>query len=205
MPRILLIATAVLLAGVLSTPAWATPPVLFDGFGFGNFEESGSIAAELRRIEADAERERLVQMPEVAVAMQGPAGRNAPPVPLSAELRSHVARFDVAAGLVADSAMVADGPARWTGRIGLASDRDDGGESVELRTIIGNNAEWGLVGVELGPRVERRLRKGATFFIDGKAEARAMRSAETGWWSLPGTSTDGSSMVGVMARTGLVH
>jgi hypothetical protein len=59
--------------------------------------------------------------------------------------------------------------------------------------------------VEVGPRVERRLRAGATFFIDGKAEAQAMRSVETGWWSLPGNSTDGSSMVGVMARTGLVR
>ena len=205
MLSIRLISLTVLLALVLSAAAWAEQPVLFDGFGLDNFEGSGSIAAELRRLEAEAEREQLVGMPEVAVAMPGPVGRNAPPVPLSAELRSHVARFDVAAGLVADSEMVADGPARWTGRIGLASEHAAGGESVELRTIIGNNAEWGLVGVELGPRVERRLRKGATFFIDGKAEARAMRSAETGWWSLPGTSTDGSSMVGVMARTGLVH
>jgi hypothetical protein len=57
----------------------------------------------------------------------------------------------------------------------------------------------------VGPRVERRLRRGATFFIDGKAEAQAMRSAETGWWSMPGTSTGGASMMGVMARTGVVR
>lgn len=205
MPRTNLMSAAVLMAVVLSATGRAAPPVLFEGFGFGSFEESGSIAAELRRIEAEAERERLVRMPEVAVARQGSVGRDVPPVPLSAELRSTVAQFDVAAGMVADSEIVVAGPARWTGRIGLASDRAEGGESVELRTVIGNNAEWGLVGLELGPRMERRLRKGATFFIDGKAEARAMRSAETGWWSLPGTSTDGSSMVGVMARTGLVH
>jgi hypothetical protein len=91
------------------------------------------------------------------------------------------------------------------GRVGLSNDHVAGRESVEVRTTVGNNAEWGLLGVELGPRVERRLRMGATFFIDGKAEAQAMRSVETGWWSLPGTSTDGSSMVGVMARTGLVR
>ncbi len=203
MPRAWLTLPTVLVAFTLAACACGAPPVTFEGFGLGNFEESGSIAAELRRIEA--EREPLARVPEVAVAAHGSGGRDAPPGPLSAELRSHVALFDVAAGMVADSAMLAEGPARWTGRIGLSNDRAEGVESVELRTVIGNNSEWGLVGVELGPRVERRLRKGATFFIDGKAEAQAMRSAETGWWSLPGTSTDGSSMVGVMARTGLVH
>ena len=183
----------------------AAPPVAFEGLGLGNFEGGGSVAAELERIDADAEREQLGRMADIAVAVQGPSGRDASPTPLSAELRSRIHRFDVAAGLIADPQLVQDGPARWMGRVGLSSDRADGRESVELRTMVGNNAEWGLVGVEVGPRVERRLRKGATFFIDGKAEAQAMRSTETGWWSLPGTATDGSGMVGVMARTGVVR
>lgn len=197
--RVALFAAAVLAA------AWcgAAPPVEFDGLGLGNFEGTGSIAAEIERIEAATERERLRRMPELAVAMQGPGGRDAPPVPLAAELRSRIDRFDVSAGLLADSQVVAEGPARWTGRVGMSNERDDGRESLELRTIVGNNAEWGLVGVEVGPRVERRVGKGITVFLDGKAEAQAMRSAETGWWSLPGTATDGSSMVGVTARTGL--
>ena len=44
-----------------------------------------------------------------------------------------------------------------------------------------------------------------TFFIDGKAEAQAARSVDDGWWSMPGAATDGSSMVGIGARTGLVR
>ncbi len=179
--------------------------VEFDGFGLENFEGTGSIAAELQRITAARERESLGRMPELAVAMQGPVGRDAPPVPMAAELRSRIDRFDVSAGMLADATMVAEGPARWMGRVGVSNDRGDGRESLELRTIVGNNAEWGLVGVEVGPRVERRLGKGVTVFIDGKAEARAMRSADTGWWSMPGTATDGSSMVGIGARTGLVR
>ena len=126
-------------------------------------------------------------------------------MPLNAELRSRIASFDVAAGLVADSKVAAYGPARWTGRVGVASVHAEGRESLELRTIVGNNSEWGLLGVELGPRLERRMRHGATFFIDGQAEAQAMRSTTTGWWSLPGTPGDRSSAVGVMARTGLVR
>lgn len=183
----------------------AAPPVEFEGFGLDNFEGSGSIAAELHRLEAAADRERLRSMPALAVAMQGPVGRDVPPVPLAAEVRSRIDRFDVGAGMLADSSVVAEGPARWMGRVGVSNDRGDGRESLELRTIVGNNAEWGLVGVELGPRIERRLGKGITVFVDGKAEAQAMRSAETGWWSMPGTATDGSSMVGVTARTGLTR
>jgi hypothetical protein len=179
--------------------------VEFDGFGLGNFEGTGSIAEELERIEAARERENFGRMPELAVAMQGSVGRDAPPAPMTAELRSRIARFDVSAGMLADSNMVAEGPARWMGRVGVSNDRGDGRESLELRTMVGNNAEWGLVGVELGPRIERRVGKGVTVFLDGKAEAQAMRSAETGWWSMPGTSTDGSSMVGVAARTGLTR
>ena len=137
--------------------------------------------------------------------MQVSVGRDAPPVPMAAELRSRIDRFDVSAGMVADSNIVTEGPARWMGRVGVSSDRSDGRESLEFRTMVGNNAEWGLVGVEVGPRIERRFGKGVTVFLDGKAEAQAMRSADTGWWSLPGTSTDGSSMVGVAARTGLTR
>jgi hypothetical protein len=61
-----------------------------------------------------------------------------------------------------------------------------------------------MLGIEVGPRIERRLGRGMLFFIDGKAEARALRSPETGWWALPGTST-ADGMVGVTARTGLVR
>jgi hypothetical protein len=186
-------------------PAAEPGPVVFEGFGLADFTAGGSIAAELDRLEAASERESLGRIPALTVAMQGAVGRDAPPTPLTAELRSRIDRFDVAAGLVADSTVVAEGPARWMGRVGLSNDHVAGRESVEVRTMVGNNAEWGLLGVEVGPRVERRLRAGATFFIDGKAEAQAMRSVETGWWSLPGNSTDGSSMVGVMARTGLVR
>jgi len=190
---------------VLPAAAPAAGPIVFDGFGLVDFEGNGSIAAELERLEESVEQEQLRRIPALAVAMQGAVGCDTPPSPMTAELRSRIDRFDVAAGLVADPDVVVQGPARWMGRVGLSNDHVAGRESVEVRTTVGNNAEWGLLGVELGPRVERRLRMGATFFIDGKAEAQAMRSVETGWWSLPGTSTDGSSMVGVMARTGLVR
>jgi hypothetical protein len=204
---IAVIAVAIVTMALLPRPLTAAdaPPLVFNGLGLEGFSGTGSIAAELSRLDREAERERMGQMPALAVAAPPVAGRDAPPVPLNAELRSRFASFDVAAGLVADSKVVRDGPARWTGRVGIASTHEAGLEAVELRTIVGNNAEWGLLGVELGPRLERRMRHGATFFIDGKAEAQAMRSSTGGWWAAPGTSGDRSSAVGVMARTGLVR
>lgn len=196
--------TAVLLAAAVAVGGGAVPAVEFDGFGLGDLAAGGSIAADLDRLEAQAERERLAGLPAVSVATPGAANAGAAPVPLTAELRSRIDRFDVAAGLVADTQMVEEGPARWMGRVGVSSDRGDARESLEVKTTVGNNAEWGLVGVEVGPRLERRLRKGVTVFLDGKAEARAMRSPETGMWTLPGAAADGAT-IGVAASTGLAR
>jgi hypothetical protein len=57
--------------------------------------------------------------------------------------------------------------------------------------------------VEVGPRIERRLRRGAVLFLDGTAEARTQRSLETGSWLVPGSAAEGT--VGVAARTGLTR
>ncbi|MFM9010281.1 MAG: hypothetical protein ACKON8_05255 [Planctomycetota bacterium] len=193
-----------LLIAAAAVAGGAAPAVEFDGFGLGDLAGGGTIAADLDRIAALAESERLAGVPALAVAMPGPVDPAAAPVPLAAEVRSRSDRVDVAAGLVADTQVVQEGPARWMGRVGVSNDRGVGRESLELRTTVGNNAEWGLVGVEVGPRVERRLRKGVTGFLDGKADARAMRSPETGTWALPGTATDGAA-IGVAASAGLAR
>jgi hypothetical protein len=71
--------------------------------------------------------------------------------------------------------------------------------------MLAPGPESSLIGVAVGPRVERRFGKGMTFFIDGQAEAQAVRGADAGWWSLPGSSTADLTMLGVTARTGLVR
>jgi hypothetical protein len=196
------------LAGVLaSAPARALdpPPVLFEGLGLGSFEGAGSVAAALRRVGTAPIDPIQPPVEFKGISVKGPSGRDALPGPLAAELRSRIDRFDVAAGMLADPASITEGPARWTGRIGLAHDRDTGRESLEVRTTLAPGPESSLVGVAFGPRVERRIGKGMTFFIDGQAEAQAVRGADAGWWALPGTSTADLTMLGVTARTGLVR
>jgi hypothetical protein len=201
--RALLALTLLALAGPAA--AIEPPPVVFEGLALAGFQGSGSVAAALRQVGTAPTDPAKPPLEFKGIAVRGPTGANARPGPLAAELCSRIDRFDVAAGLLADPALIDEGPSRWTGRIGLANDRDDGRESLELRTVLAPGQERSLIGLTVGPRVERRLAKGVTFFLDGQAEAQAMRPADSGWWTLPGTSTADLTMLGVTARTGLVR
>lgn len=198
-------APAVVCAGDAIAPV-APPPVVFEGFGLDSFSGAGSVAAALREADTGQPQDEWRDgIPPLDLAVRGPSGKgDAMALPLAAEVRSRIDAFDVAAGLQADALAVQEGRADWTGRIGMKAEHDSGSEGIELRTLIGRRAETGMLGIEVGPRIERRLGRGMLFFIDGKAEARALRSQDTGWWALPGTST-ADGMVGVTARTGLVR
>lgn len=168
----------------------------------------GSISAALRRFEEERAREEagLLRLPGLTVrdvTVQGPGG-GAEPGPLSAELRSRSRNVDIAAGFRAEQRSTALEATEWSGRVGVANEHAAGREVFELRTsLVGNEADRKL-GVELGPRLERRLGRGTTFFIDGRAAAEAQRP-EQGWRSLPGAAGDGSTTVGVTARTGIAR
>lgn len=200
---------ALLSAGLLAMGQQAAaidpPPVVFEGLGLASFQGAGSVAVALRQVGTTAVDPARPPLEFKGIDVRGPTGPHATPGPLAAELRSRIDRFDVAAGLLADPAAIDHGPSRWTGRIGLANDRDGGRDSLELRTMLAPGQEQSLIGVAVGPRVERRLGRGITFFLDGQAEAQALRSAESGWWTLPGTSTADLTMLGVTARTGLLR
>jgi hypothetical protein len=177
------------------------PAAVFEGFGLEGFTGARSVAAALRRSGATRQNDDI----KVGVNVRGPSARGAVNGPMAAEVCSRIQRVDLAAGLRANPARIAEGPACWEGRIGVANERDDGREALELRTTLGHWQRDGSLGVEVGPRIERQIRKGTTFFVDGKAEARALRAQDSGWWALPGTSADASGMLGFTARTGIVR
>jgi hypothetical protein len=175
----------------------AMPPIVFEGFGLDEFRGDGSIAGALRQA-MPAEESPAIPLDIVVRGPTGPAGTVEP---LATEVRSRISALDISAGVVATPDVIHAGLTTWTGGMRLASDHDDGRELLELRTSLTQSEQAGVFGIELGPRIERRLRRGAVVFIDGKAEARASKSAETGVWSLPGGAAD--TMVGVTARTGM--
>ena len=177
------------------------PSVVFEGFELSEFRGAGSVASALRRSGTKATTESDTPIEFKGIDVQGPRGRDAAPGPLAAELRSRIDRIDVAA----DPERSQEGPSCWTGRIGLSNDRETGSESFEVRTMLAPSDEASIVGVTVGPRLERRLRKGATIFIDGQAEAQALRTADTGWWSVPGVADGSLTMLGLTARTGIMR
>jgi hypothetical protein len=207
MSRILrvVVGMAVLAAAAMAEESQpSAPPPAFAGLGLGDFEGEASIAAALRRAGGGMATE---ESPEPGLEfrglwVQGPS-RGDMLSPIAAEVRSRIDRFDIAAGVVAAPDGIAAGPSQWIGRIGLAQERPEGSERIELRTTLGSREAGGLLGLEIGPRLERRLRRGASFFIDGKAEAQAARDLEGGSWLMPGLAGEG--MVGVAARAGLVR
>jgi hypothetical protein len=183
-------------------------PIVFDGFGLDDFRGSGSLAAALRGIEAEADAAEGPLGVPWDVLVRGPSGRSSGIDPLAAELRSRVEGIDFTAGLQADSATIREGPARWVGAVGISSDQEEGRRLLELKTSLGRGHQVGILGVEVGPRIERRLRGGTVFFLDGKARAQALRSVETGAWMMPGITEQGQAgggMLGVAASTGLVR
>jgi len=171
-------------------------------------EVETSIAEALRQLEAERARDEagLLRLPGITVrelAVQGPVGSGAPG-PLAAEVRTKAQAFDLAAGVRAEPGPRAVEPTEWSGRVGVANDHPRGREAFEMRTTIGGREPGRVFGVALGPRFERRLRRGATFFFDGRAAAETQRP-EQGWRSLPAAAGDGSTTVGVTARAGIAR
>jgi len=204
---------SVLLAGPAAawddaTPAAAPfalpPPVVFEGLGLGDFVGTDSVASALSHA-GGRSHEQPAMVEFKGIEVRGPSGPNATPAPMAAEVQSRIDWIDVAAGVAADPERLRDGPSLWTGRIGLSHDRDSGSESLEVRTMLLPRETASMIGVAVGPKIERKLRRGLTVFIDGQAEAQAYRSADAGWLSLPGVADGSLATVGVSARTGIVR
>jgi len=181
---------------------------VFDGLGLEAFDGVGSVASALRGIAAESQPAELPLGVPVDVVVKGPSGRGNGSDPLAAELKSRIEGINLAAGMQADQTAIQQGPAKWVGSVGVATDHESGREVLELKTSLGRSQQAGILGVELGPRIERRLRGGVLVFLDGKAQAQACRSPDTGTWMLPTLAeqgTGGAGMAGVAASTGLVR
>lgn len=207
------------LAAGITTAAWtvagiagdlqgaALPPsaVVFDGLGLEGFKGAGSLAAALRDVGPGGLHPDLPFGVPVDVVVKGPSGRDRVADPLAAEMKGRFEGLDLVAGLQADATMVEEGPNKWMGGVRMSHAHAGGREALELKTSVGRQQQAGVLGVEVGPRIERRLRGGLTLFLDGKAQAQARRSADTGTWMMPGLAGEGGGAVGVAASTGLTR
>jgi hypothetical protein len=169
-----------------------------------DFEGVASLAAALRASDLEVEEEAAA----LGVIVKGPTAPDQVRQPLTAEVRHRINLIEgveVMAGMQADRTMISDGPAKLVGGVGMAAEHARGREALEVRTLVGQNEQWGRIGLEVGPRIERRLPGGITLFLDGKAEATSTPWQPIGGQSLPGQATDGLGLIGVTGRTGLLR
>jgi hypothetical protein len=173
-----------------------------------DFDGVSSLAAALRASDLEVEDEAAA----LGVVVKGPTAPDQVRQPLTAEVRHRINLIDgliegveVMAGMQADRTMISDGPAKLVGGVGMAAEHARGREALEVRTLVGQNEQWGRIGLEVGPRIERRLPGGITLFLDGKAEATSTPWQPIGGQSLPGLATDGLGLIGVTGRTGLLR
>ena len=191
--------TIVLVGLLLFVPAAAEEP----DFQLHDFDGIASLAASLRKsdFEVNDEAERL------GLVVKGPTSPEQAQQPVLAQIKGRIEGIDVTAGMQADRSMIREGPAQWVGGLGMATEHDLGRHAPEVRTSLGQNDQWGVIGLEVGPRLERRLPGGMLFVVDGKAEARTL-PAEPGFGgqSLPGQANDsGLGLIGLTGRTGLMR
>ena len=192
---------AIVLVGLLALAALAPAEEL--DFRLHDFDGVASLAASLRKsdFEVNDEVERL------GLVVKGPTAPEQAQQPVLAQIKSRIEGIDITAGMQADRSMIREGPAQWVGGLGMAAEHDLGRHSLEVRTSVGQNDQWGVIGLEVGPRLERRLPGGILFIIDGKAEARTLPADPAlGSQLLPGQANDsGLGMIGLTGRTGLMR
>lgn len=192
-------ALTLIFAAAVSTLA-ADEPVA--DFSLHEFDGVASLASALRRSDVDVQEDAA----DLGLVVKGPTAPDQAQQPVTAEVRRRIEGIDLMAGMQADRRMIREGPARLVGGLALAAEHEAGSDAVELRTFLGQNDQWGTIGVEFGPRIERRLPRGMRFIIDGKAEARSLPSdPRYGGQSLPGQPTDSLGLIGLTGRTGLVR
>lgn len=173
-----------------------------DEFELHDFDGVSSLAAALRKTDLEVGQDAA----DLGLVVKGPTAPDQAQQPVLAELRSRIEGIDLTAGMQADRSMIREGPAKWVGGVGMAAEHESGRNALELRTSLGQNEQWGVVGLEVGPRIERRLPGGILFILDGKAEARSLPQAQQfGGQSLPGQVNDGIGLIGLTGRTGLVR
>jgi len=181
--------------------AEARSQCVFEGLDLGDFAEAFSLASSLHPRDLEA----IPNPRPPGLVVKGPMLPEQSQQLLSAEVCNRIDGIDLSAGMQADPTSIRDGPAKWVGGLGLSADSEAGRDALEVRTSLGQNNTWGLLALEIGPRVERRLPGGILFFMDAKAEATSLFVPQGATSSLPGVAPDGLSLIGLAGRTGLLR
>ena len=174
----------------------------FDGFGLDLRPGRTSVAKALRGLPA-AEPAAATGLP-VELVVKGPPSSRAGGGAISAEIEQQFAFLNVAAGVLADRESVFSGPSGWTSRVAMEFEGEQASGGLELRTQLQQTDTTGSVGIELGPRLERRLPSGMRLFLKGSAQARTEYD-RTGEMTPTSGPLQRAEMVGLSGTVGLAR
>ena len=175
----------------------------FDGFGFDSDFNGAGVAKALGGLrvqdEKPSEEEGTLEF-----FVKGPPSSRAGAGVMMAEVGHEMAFLNIAAGVLANRHSLVDGPSGYTSRLSVDFEGDSVAGGLDLKTQMRHAKNHSTVGIEFGPRLQRRFGKGVEFFMKGSAEA-VSRYERNGEMTPTGGPLQRPEQVGLSGTVGLAR
>lgn len=145
-------------------------PLAFDGFGFDPDFNGDCVAKALGGVRVQDE-EASEEEGSLEFLVKGPPSSRAGAGVMTAEVGQEIAFLNIAAGVLANRDSLVDGPSGYTSRLSVDFEGESVAGGLDLKTQMRHAKNHSTVGIEFGPRLQRRFGKGVEFFMKGSAEA----------------------------------
>ncbi|MBT6458581.1 MAG: hypothetical protein HOK57_02010, partial [Planctomycetaceae bacterium] len=142
----------------------------FDGFGFDSDFNHAGVAKALGGLRVQDEKPSEEEG-SLEFFVKGPPSSRAGAGVMMAEVGHEMAFLNIAAGVLANRHSLVDGPSGYTSRLSVDFEGGSVAGGLDLKTQMRHAKNHSTVGIEFGPRLQRRFGKGVEFFMKGSAEA----------------------------------
>ena len=175
----------------------------FDGFGFDSDFNHAGVAKALGGLRVQDEKPSEEEG-SLEFFVKGPPSSRAGAGVMMAEVGHEMAFLNIAAGVLANRHSLVDGPSGYTSRLSVDFEGDSVAGGLDLKTQMRHAKNHSTVGIEFGPRLQRRFGKGVEFFMKGSAEA-VSRYERNGEMTPTGGPLQRPEQVGLSGTVGLAR
>ena len=175
----------------------------FDGFGFDSDFNHAGVAKALGGLRVQDEKPSEEEG-SLEFFVKGPPSSRAGAGVMMAEVGHEMAFLNIAAGVLANRHSLVDGPSGYTSRLSVDFEGGSVAGGLDLKTQMRHAKNHSTVGIEFGPRLQRRFGKGVEFFMKGSAEA-VSRYERNGEMTPTGGPLQRPEQVGLSGTVGLAR
>ncbi|MBT6642552.1 MAG: hypothetical protein HOB45_05365 [Planctomycetaceae bacterium] len=175
----------------------------FDGFGFDSDFNHAGVAKALGGLRVQDEKPSQEEG-SLEFFVKGPPSSRAGAGVMMAEVGHEMAFLNIAAGVLANRHSLVDGPSGYTSRLSVDFEGGSVAGGLDLKTQMRHAKNHSTVGIEFGPRLQRRFGKGVEFFMKGSAEA-VSRYERGGEMTPTGGPLQRPEQVGLSGTVGLAR